>query len=64
MAGLTTGPFDVGVAVATGAGVMLLLKLMMLAAGSIGVFESPAAESRPVVEGRGSSDSLAAAAVV
>ena len=61
-AGLTTGPLDVGVAVAVTPGVMLLLKLMLPAAGSIGVLESPAADNRLVVEGRGSSDSLAAAA--
>jgi hypothetical protein len=61
-AGLTTGPFEVGVAVTMAAGVMLPpIPMMLLATGSMGVFESPAADKRPVVEGRGSSDILAAA---
>ncbi len=62
-AGLMIGPLEVGVAVTTAAGVMLLLMPTLLpTAGCIGVLENPAAEARPVVEGWNSSESLAVAA--
>jgi C4-dicarboxylate transporter len=62
-AGLMIGPLEVGVAVTTAAGVMLLFMPTLLpTAGCIGVLESPAAETRPVFGGWASSESLAVAA--